>query len=128
MSTPKAHTRQQLRQILKCQRRYDRLRLKLARTGYLALGTITQSRLTCGTPTCRCHKGPRYRHGPYSYWTTKIKGRSVSKLLRPQEAKLYLEWIAHRRALDQTVQDMLEVSRVVAALVLTVEDPFIPRS
>jgi hypothetical protein len=38
-----------------CERRYDRLRRRLARVGYLAMGTVSVSRLRCGNPDCRPH-------------------------------------------------------------------------
>jgi hypothetical protein len=109
-----------------CERRYDRLRRRLARVGYLAVGTVTASRLPCGNPDCRCRRAARFRHGPYYYWTTKVGGKTVSKLLKPDEARLYLRWIANRRRLDRTVQAMLEVSRDVAAVLLSRPDAFIP--
>lgn len=106
--------------------RYDRLRRRLARLGYLAVGTVTASRLPCGNPDCRCRRAPRFRHGPYYYWTTKVGGKTVSKLLKPDEARLYLGWIANRRRLDRTVQEMMELSRDVAAVLLSRPDAFIP--
>lgn len=109
-----------------CERRYERLRRRLARVGYFAVGTVTVSRLPCGNPDCRCRRAPRFRHGPYYYWTTKVKGKTVSKLLKPDEARLYLRWIANRRRLDLTVKQMLEVSRDVAAVLLSRPDAFIP--
>lgn len=108
------------------QRRYDRLRRKLARVGYLASGTIRISRLPCGKPNCACQTHPRRRHGPYYVWTSKVKGRSVCRMLNPREAKLYLAWIQNRRHLDRTVEDMMEVSRDVAAVLLADQDGFIP--
>jgi hypothetical protein len=114
------------RRLEACERRYEILRRKLSRTGYLVPGTVMESRLTCGNPKCRCRKNRRHRHGPYYYWTTKIKGRTVSQLLTPDEARLYREWIAHRRDLDDTVRAMLDVSRDVATLVLGGKDPFVP--
>jgi hypothetical protein len=109
-----------------CERRYDQLRRRLARIGYLAVGTVTASRLPCGNPDCRCRRGARFRHGPYCYWTTKVGGKTVSKLLKPDEARLYLRWIENRRRLDRTVQAMLEVSRDVAAVLLSRPNAFIP--
>lgn len=109
-----------------CERRYDRLQRRLASIGYMAAGTITVSRLPCGNPDCRCRRGARFRHGPYYYWTTKVGGKTVSKLLKPDEARLYLRWITNRRRLDRTVQAMLEVSRDVAPILLSRPDVFIP--
>lgn len=106
--------------------RYDRLRRRLAGLGYLTLGSVTVSRLACGNRDCRCRRAPRFRHGPYYYWTSKVEGKTVSKLLKPDEAKLYLRWIANRRRLDSTVQEMIEISRDVAAVLLSRPDAFIP--
>lgn len=114
------------RRLRALERRYERLRRTLARIGFLAIGTISELRLTCGNPTCRCHDDPRNRHGPYVYWTTKVKGKTVSRLLKPEEAQLYKAWVANRKTLDRTVKHMLEVSRDVAAVVLKGENPFVP--
>ena len=114
------------RRLKMLERRYERLRQTLARAGYLAQGTVSVSSLTCGNPRCRCHRARPYRHGPYVYWSTKVKGRTVSRLLTPEEARLYKEWIGNRRRLDQTITQMLEVSRDVAAVILGGDSSFIP--
>lgn len=57
-----------------------------------------------------------------------MKGKTVSRLLTTEEALLYKEWISNRKRLNQTVKEMLEVSREVAAILLCQADkePFIP--
>ena len=97
---------------------YRRLAAQLAETGYLWPGSITEQRLTCGKPTCACHQDPARRHGPYVYWSTKVKGRTVNRLLKSEEAALYTEWIENRRNLEQVQRRMLELSRKVAPLLL----------
>lgn len=82
--------------------------------------------MKCGNPQCRCRQGDRHLHGPYHYWTTKVKGKSVSRILKPDEATLYLEWIANRRELDRVIKEMLEVSRDAAVAILNRPDTFIP--
>src|SRR3990172_6771464 len=79
---------------------YRRLAAQLAETGYLWTGSVTEQRLTCGKPRCACHRDPARRHGPYLYWSTKVKGRTVNRLLAPEEARLYREWIDNRRNLE----------------------------
>lgn len=32
-------------------------------------------------------RDPARRHGPYLYWSTKVKGRTVNQLLKPDEAE-----------------------------------------
>jgi hypothetical protein len=97
---------------------YRRLAAQLAETGYLWPGSITEQRLTCGKPTCACHQDPPRRHGPYAYWSTKVKGRTVNRLLGSEEAGLYREWIENRRNLEQVQRRMLKLSRRVAPLLL----------
>jgi len=37
--------------------------------------------MVCGNATCRCHKDPHNRHGPYHYWTRKSAGKTVGMML-----------------------------------------------
>ena len=38
--------------------------------------------LTCGNPSCRCHRAKRYRHGPYWYVTVSYaRGRQKRYLI-----------------------------------------------
>ena len=97
---------------------YRRLAAQLAESGYLWTGSITEQRLTCGQPSCACHQDLARRHGPYVYWSTKVKGRTVNRLLAPEEAGLYREWIENRRHLERVQRQMLQLSRKVAPLLL----------
>ena len=100
------------------ERQYRELLATLAELGYVWNGSVTRQLLTCGKSSCACHRDPQRRHGPYAYWSTKLKGRTVSRLLRPEEADLYEGWIQNRRALKQTERRLLALSRKVAPLLL----------
>ncbi len=100
------------------ERQYRELLASLADLGYVWNGSVTRQMLTCGKKSCACHQDPRRRHGPYAYWSTKLKGRTVSRLLSPEEADLLEQWIKNRRALKQTERRMLALSRKVAPLML----------
>lgn len=97
---------------------YRELLETLADIGYVSNGSVTRQMLTCGKKSCACHQDPRRRHGPYAYWSTKVKGRTVSRLLSPEEADLLEQWVNNRRALKQTERRMLALSRKVAPLML----------
>lgn len=97
---------------------YRRLAARLAGTGYLWPGSISEQRLTCGKLNCACHQDPARRHGPYLYWSTKVKGRTVNRLLTPEEVALYTEWINNRRMLTQVQRQMLKLSQKIAPLLL----------
>ena len=100
------------------QQAYRQLAAQLAETGYLWKGTVVRQMLTCGNKSCACHQDEARRHGPYAYWSTKVGGRTVSRLLDPEEAELYEEWIQNRRRLDQIQRQMVAISKRVAPLML----------
>ena len=97
---------------------YRELAVTLAAAGYVWKGTVVRQMLTCGKKRCACHQDERRRHGPYAYWSTKVKGRTVSRLLNPAEANLYEEWIRNRRMLEKIQRRMLALSKKVALLML----------
>lgn len=97
---------------------HQRLAARLANIGPLHNGSVTRQMLTCGSKTCACHSDKSRRHGPYSYWTTKVKGKTVSRRLSPEEADLLEEWINNRRELDKTKKQMIALAREMVPLVL----------
>jgi len=97
---------------------YRELTASLRDLGYVWNGTVVRQMLTCGKESCACHQDKRRRHGPYAYWSTKLKGRTVSRLLTPTEADLYEEWIRNRRRLDKIQRRMLSLSKKAAPLML----------
>jgi len=105
-------------QLEEYERAYRQLAAQLAQTGYLVQGTVVCKRLKCGKPECACHRDPTRRHGPYAYWTTKVRGRTVSRKLSHEEATLYEQWIQNRRQLDQILRQMRELSGKVAELMI----------
>lgn len=108
-----------LAQVLK---RYEQerrqLAAQLAQVGYIWHGSVTRRKQTCGRSWCRCHREPDARHGPYAYWTTKVAGRTISRLLKPDEAALYEGWIQNRRQLERIVAALKRLSEKVAPLIL----------
>ena len=52
-------------------------------------GTLTVRAYACGKPGCRCHADPPRLHGPYSEWTRKIGGKTVTRRLTPAELADY---------------------------------------
>ena len=45
---------------------------KIARTGMVLPGSLTERHTRCGHPNCACHADPPRRHGPYWQWTRKV--------------------------------------------------------
>ncbi len=101
---------------------YQRLTARLSETGFIWPGHIQRRYLTCGKPNCVCHTDPEARHGPYTYWTSKKNKKTVSRLLRPEEADLLEEWINNRRKLEAVIRQMKGLSKKAANVVLKLQE------
>lgn len=93
---------------------YQELRRELSQIGYLVKGSIQVRRMLCGQAACRCHKNPRYRHGPYYWWTSKVAGKTVTVILPKEEGELYHEWAKNRQRLEALIEKMYQLSARVA--------------
>ena len=100
--------------------RYRDMAARVAGIGFTWHGSISERWLTCGRPDCECAKDPRARHGPYVYWTTKEKGRSVARLLHPPESQILQEWLSNRKQLDAILREMLKLSQMALRVLLRV--------
>lgn len=108
------------RRLSDYQRAYRELAAKLADLGFMHQGTVVRQRLTCGKSACVCHTDPERRHGPYFYWTAKVKGRTVSRLLSKEAAELYEEWIRNRRRFREIQRKMLALARKAAPIAIRI--------
>lgn len=104
------------RRLTEYERAHRELAAKLAELGFMHEGTVLRQRLTCGKSACVCHTDPQRRHGPYFYWTAKVKGRTVSRLLSKEEADLYEEWIRNRRRFREIQRKMLALAKKAAPI------------
>ena len=93
---------------------YRKLTQQLAHLGYILKGSVQLRSAQCGQPTCRCHQNPRFRHGPYYWWTSKLRGKTVTYVLSEEEGRLYLAWARNRQQLEKIVEKMYRVSAAVA--------------
>jgi hypothetical protein len=100
---------------------------RVAGIGFLWHGSISERWLTCGRADCECAKDPRARHGPYLYWTSKEKGRSVARLLHPPESDILQEWIDNRKEVDRIVRQMYRLSNKALKVVLRVRIQELPK-
>lgn len=78
--------------------------------GLVLRGSVVRNFTTCGSAGCRCKADPPSLHGPYWQWTRSVGGKTVSKRLSAEQAKLYQRWIADGRKLDRLVDQMEKVS------------------
>ena len=101
---------------------YRRLTARLSETGFIWPGHIQRRYLTCGKSNCVCHTDPEARHGPYAYWTSKKNKKTVSRLLRTEEADLLEEWIKNRRKLEVIIRQMKGLSQKAANVALKLQE------
>ena len=80
------------------QRNYQRLRQKLARTGYISQGSVLDR--------------SKLRPARFGYqWTRKVKGKTVTVALTKAEFKSLGRAIANERQLTRTIRQMEQLSR-----------------
>lgn len=96
---------------------YQAAKARLAEIGFTCEGSLVCRYRCCGNPNCRC-QNPEQRHGPYWQLSWKHAGRTISRLLPGEDAALYREWIANRRALDQVLDEMRDLSHHAAQQIL----------
>jgi hypothetical protein len=102
---------QQLQRRLRAaQRDYERVKARILDVGFICEGSLVERWMPCGKPNCRC-VDPDQRHGPYIQLSWKQAGKTVSKRLSPEHARLYQEWIANRRQLEAIVAALHDVAR-----------------
>ena len=90
---------------------------RLTEIGFTCEGSLIERYTTCKNPNCRC-VNPEQRHGPYWQISWKDAGKTVSKILPADDAALYQEWIANRRALEAVLDEMRDLSRQAAEHIL----------
>ena len=93
------------------EKQFEALRAELAELGFFCKGTVLARRMRCGKATCACQSDPRQRHGPYFGWSRKVKGKTISLHLQPQEAEVYQEGTAQWRRLRKLLGRMEALSQ-----------------
>ena len=91
--------------------RLAELRAQIERIGI----SVTERYVPCGKKGCRCQAVPPTLHGPYYEWTTKVAGKTRNIRLRPDQARIYREWIANSRQLDRLITAWEQIGLEAAA-------------
>jgi hypothetical protein len=98
--------------------RFQTLKRSVADLGFIRRGSVVRRFMPCGKPGCRCQASPPQLHGPYYQWTRKVRGKTVTVRLSPEEARLLGDWIENGRRLDRLVAQMERVSLRVTERIL----------
>jgi len=109
------------RQLARLRARFETRAHELAQVGFLIRGSIIERFSRCGTAGCACHDDPPKLHGPYWQWTTKVKGKTVTRNLSDEQKHRYQEWMDNAKRVDQIVAELFELSNQADALLRDVE-------
>ena len=90
--------------------RLRELKAELAEIDFILPGTINVAMNRCGKPSCGCHADPPRLHGPYITWTRKVRGKTVTRRLTPQQLERYRPWFENRRRLRQLIGELETLS------------------
>ena len=99
-------------------RHYRALAARLGDLGFISTGSLVHRYTYCGKAGCRCQASPPRPHGPYYQLTRKIAGKTITRRLTGDQAARYAEWIANQRELRRTIDEMEQISRRAAELIL----------
>lgn len=99
------------------QQRYAQEKQKLQNLGFVVPGSVQARYQECGKASCHCHVSAAERHGPYYYWTRKVKGKTVGVMLTKEEFEIYRQWIDNNRALTRIVRTLQQISGRALAVV-----------
>jgi hypothetical protein len=88
----------------------QRLAAALAQIGFVLPGSVVVRHTRCGKPTCRCKADPPKLHGPYRQWTRKVAGKTVTRLLSPEQLERYQPWFDNARRLRELSAELEALS------------------
>lgn len=90
---------------------------KIARSGKVLPGSITQRQMRCGKAGCACHADPPRLHGPYWQWTRKLAKKTVGGYLSSKQAADYRAWIEN----DHRIRELLSTLEAIGIAHLEAE-------
>lgn len=92
------------------QQRLAELLDELSHLGFCLPGSLSTRKMRCGNPRCRCRADPPQLHGPYTYWTRKVHGRTIAQLLSTEQLERYRPWIENDRRIHHLISELEALS------------------
>jgi len=109
------------RQLARLRARFEEQAHELARMGFMLKGSLLRRFKECSSPGCACHTNPDRLHGPYWQWSTKVKGKTVSRTLQEDQVSRYEQWMENGKRFDEIVRELYTLSTQADALLRDVE-------
>lgn len=105
--TPSAETNEQ---VAAATRTYKELAARIGELGLIHHGTLAHR--YANPPAGAATRTPFYQ------WSSKVDGKTVSRILTEQQAELYKEWIDNDRELRTIIKAMRDASERATQLIL----------
>jgi hypothetical protein len=67
-------------------------------------GSLYERRMKCGQAACACQDDPKAAHGPYFTLTQKVRGKTRSRYIPPEQASLVRQQIKSGRQFRERVE------------------------
>ena len=87
-----------------------RIAKALSEIGFALPGSLTVRAYRCGKANCRCKGEPPQLHGPYAFWTRKVNGKTVTRILSEDQLIEYQPLFDNARKLRALVSDLQELT------------------
>ncbi len=73
-------------------------------------GSVEVRRTRCGKRNCRCKADPPQLHGPYIVWTRKVEGKTVTRVLSPEQLEDYRPLLDNAKRLRELVTELQDLT------------------
>ena len=91
----------------------NRISAELAEIGFTLPGTVLRRHTRCGQANCRCHANPPQLHGPYWWWTRRVDGKTVTRILSDELYNDYRAWFDAQRQARTLLRQLEALSLTV---------------
>jgi hypothetical protein len=88
----------------------QRIAAGLAGIDWALPGSITRRMMRCGKARCHCKGDPPHLHGPYIQWTRTVSGKTVTRLLTPEQLSRYQSWFDNAARLRSLVTELEDLT------------------
>lgn len=95
-------------EIKAIERKLQKLKQEIFKTGIQIPGSIQISYRRCGKKNCRCQQLDDKGHGPYYIWYRREQGKLTTKSIAAEDVTLYQEWIENRETVKRILNKILE--------------------
>ncbi len=103
-------TRRGLRVDPAARARQRRIAKALSELSLALPGSVEVRRTRCGKRNCRCKADPPHLHGPYIVWTRKVEGKTVTRVLSPEQLEDYRPLLDNAKRLRELVTELQDLT------------------